>query len=260
VTHGNSAARLSETAQKYEAANRCMQSPSLLLAGGGATSASRPGDGSSDSLPYYLLAVVCAGLIVVATVLRRNRAALRAPRKQPTGVLEVLATIVGICAGIAGLATQFAPELQPHTPPPRSAELLVRSVDTRIARRDLASTLRAKKLSDLTGRQVGNVIWLQMHLVGYRARTLSLAWGAYANDATGPLIATTTGTIPVPVSNESDEQIVFVPVWVGYPGVQRFHVRFVLLDDRGRVQELAKTGGMNGNLARFVCREHASHG
>ena len=96
------------------------------------------------------------------------------------------------------------------------------------------------------------MIWVQLELAGYRGRRLDLQWGSYETKPGAPLVAATTHRIPVEVSDASDEQTLFQPVWVGYPSLKRFHVQFRLLQN-GQVREIASTGPMRGDLARYAC-------
>ena len=129
----------------------------------------------------------------------------------------------------------------------------VRTVNARITRAEFARRLQVEPpRSSVDRREVGNVIWLQLGLAGYRGDRLDLQWGSYETKPGGPLVAATTHTTPVEVSDDSDEQTLFQPVWVGYPSLKRFHVQFRLLQD-GQVREIASTGPMRGNLARYAC-------
>jgi hypothetical protein len=131
----------------------------------------------------------------------------------------------------------------------------VRAVDARITRQEFADRLGlAQDDSELNRREVGNVIWLQIHLKGYRGRTLTLSYGSYETKPGAPLVASTTRTTPITVSDDSHEQTRFQPVWVGYPSLKRFHVQFQLLEDEA-VREIAKTGPMRGDRARYACKQ-----
>jgi hypothetical protein len=247
--HGNNAAMRNPAAKAREAGDRCVANPSRLLASGGSE---RTDDDRSWAWLPFLIAAVCAALVAVAYTLRRHRAAGRAGQAPPS-LLEVVATIVAICAGVAGLAAQFVPGVGVEEAPAPTATLDVRTINARVTRAEFARRIGARPpRSRVDRREVGNVIWLQLKLAGYRGQSLELQWGSYETKLGGPLIAATSQKIPIRVSDESDEQTLFQPVWVGYPSLPRFHVQFQLLQ-RGEVRELVKTGPMRGDVARYAC-------
>ena len=84
---------------------RCVAGPSRLLATGGSE---RVDDARSWAGLPFLIAAVCAALVSAPMPC----AVARAPGPEgqaPPSLLEVVATIVAICAGVAGLAAQFVP-------------------------------------------------------------------------------------------------------------------------------------------------------
>jgi len=97
------------------------------------------------------------------------------------------------------------------------------------------------------------VIWVQIQLAGFRGKRIFLQWGSYETKLGAPLVAATTHQAPIAVPDDSDELTMFQPVWVGYPSLRRFHVQFRLLDGR-EVREIAKTGPMRGDRARYACK------
>ena len=247
---GNNASMQERPAKEREARDRCIANPSRLLAMGGSEALD---DGRSWAWLPFLIAAVCAALVAGAYTVRRRGAP--GPHGQPPpSLLEVVATIVAICAGVAGLAAQFVPGVGVEDAPAPEAAMDVRTVNARVTRDEFARRLRvAPPHSRLDRREVGNVIWLQLELAGYRGQRLDLQWGSYETKPGGPLVAATTHTTPIAVSEDSDEQTLFQPVWVGYPSLKRFHVQFRLLQ-AGQVREIASTGPMRGNLARYACR------
>ena len=210
------------------------------------------GSGRSWAWLPFLIAAVCAALVAGAYTLRRRSAPAQAG-KAPPSLLEVVATIVAICAGVAGLAAQFVPGVGVEDAPAPAAAMEVRTVNARITREEFADRLRvapaALRARPPRGRQrdLGAA-----RLAGYRGRRLDLQWGSYETKPGAPLVAATTHRIPVKVSDASDEQTLFQPVWVGYPSLKRFHVQFRLLEN-GQVREIASTGPMRGDLARYAC-------
>jgi len=247
--HGNNAQMRSRVVKEREADGRCVVNPSRLLATGGSE---RTDDDRSWAWLPFLIAAVCAALVAVAYTLRRHRNAGKAGQAPPS-LLEVAATIVAICAGVAGLAAQFVPGVGVEEAPPPSATMDVRTVNARVTREEFARRIGATPpRSRLDRREVGNVVWLQLKLAGYRGEALDLQWGSYETKPGGPLVAATTHEIPIRVGEDSDEQTLFQPVWVGYPSLRRFHVQFRLLQE-GEVRELTSTGPMRGDVARYAC-------
>ena len=246
---GNNAAMQQPEAKEREATTRCVAGPSRLLAAGGSE---RVDNARSWAWLPFLIAAVCAALVVGAYAVRRRRSP--GPEGQaPPSLLEVVATIVAICAGVAGLAAQFVPGVGVDDAPAPAASIDVRTVNARVTREEFARRIGAPvPRTGLDRREVGNVVWLQLRLKGYRGRRLDLQWGSYETKAGGSLIAATTHRSRIDVSEDSDEQTRFQPVWVGYPGVQ-FKVQFRLLE-RGEVREIASTGPMRGHLPRYACR------
>ena len=247
---GNNAAMQQPEVKEREATTtRCVAGPSRLLATGGSE---RVDDARSWAWLPFLIAAVCAALVVGAYAVRRRRSP--GPEGQaPPSLLEVVATIVAICAGVAGLAAQFVPGVGVDDAPAPAASIDVRTVNARVTREEFARRIGAPiPRAGLDRREVGNVVWLQLRLKGYRGRRLDLQWGSYETKVGGSLIAATTHRSRIDVSEDSDEQTRFQPVWVGYPGV-RFKVQFRLLE-RGEVREIASTGPMRGHLPRYACR------
>jgi hypothetical protein len=249
---GNNAAVQPTREQQQEAKQRCAASTSSLLAKSGSQIVDD--DRSWAWLPL-LIAAVGAALAIGAHAVRRHRA----PREDetPPSTLEVASALVAICAGVAGLAVQFVPGIGADEAPAPRATMEVRAVDARITRQDYADRLGlAQDENELNRREVGNVIWLQIHLKGYRGRTLVLSYGSYETKPGAPLVASTTRTAPITVSDDSHEQTRFQPIWVGYPSLKRFHVQFQLLENEA-VREIAKTGPMRGDRARYACKKRS---
>jgi hypothetical protein len=247
--HGNNAAAQQTREKEREAERHCAASTSSLLAKSGSQIVDD--DRSWAWLPL-LIAAIGAALAIGAYAVRRRRA----PRQDetPPSTLEVASALVAICAGVAGLAVQFVPGIGADEAPAPRATMEVRAVDARITRQEYAERLGlAQDEKELNRREVGNVIWLQIHLKGYRGRALVLSYGSYETKPGAPLVASTTRTAPITVSDDSDEQTRFQPIWVGYPSLKRFHVQFQLLENEA-VREIAKTGPMRGDRARYACK------
>ncbi len=156
---GDNAAMQAPVDKEREARARCVAKPSQLLAAGGSE---RVDDDRSWAWLPFLIAAVCTALVAGAYTLRRHRAAGTTDQASPS-LLEVVATIVGICAGVAGLAAQFVPGVGVDDAPSPSASIEVRTVNARVTRGEFARRVHARPpRSALDGREVGNVIWLQL--------------------------------------------------------------------------------------------------
>ncbi len=254
-SHADNAARRGGTptqqtaAKAWEAKYRCLTNPSLMLAHGG-TSPSAPPPRSYAWLAYVIFGT-CLLLVAGGALVRWYRS--RRPSaggKEKIGLLEVVATIVGICAGVTGLVSWVAPDLVAHAEPPKQAEMTVQSVNARIRHdRFVKTESQRTALHGNDRREVGNVIWLDLHLLGYRGTKLRLQWGSFAQRAL--IAATTEYTTFTP---PTDDVVQFQPVWVGYPNTQfRVELR-LMLDKTGQVIQMAKTGEMNGKVPRYACR------
>ncbi len=198
-----------------------------------------------------LLLVPAAGIALFALVLaiRRRRSQHDTRSHDP---LERIATLVAIAAGLAGVVVQFAPGVAVAEHPPREAAMKVREVHPRITRREYADKLGASvRLSKTDGREVGNVIWLELNLRGYEGTAPVLQYGLYDEDRGEVLLPNTAKETRLAVQ-QGDEQTSFVPIWVGYPTPNKFRAQFRLLD-RGQVQEMARTGTMKGSAFRYAC-------
>jgi hypothetical protein len=255
-SEGNNAARRGGSraqrtkAKAWEAKYRCLPNPSRMLARGG-TAAASPGPRSLAWLAY-VIAGTCALLVLGGFVIRRRSEG--ADAKPGPGLLEVVATVIGLCATATGLLTWFAPDLAARATPASKAEMTVQSVNTRIAHGEfVANEERGTRLRGTDRRGVGNVIWLNLHLVGYRGKELTLQWGSFEHHMGGGLIAATSAKTTF--TPPRDDVVQFLPVWVGYPNV-RFRVEFRLLqDDGGHVVQMAETGPMTGALPRYACQD-----
>ncbi len=256
-TRGNAALQ-PDDAKRAEAKASCTSKrppPSHLLAIGSSV-VSKDGGGSWTSAAI-VIALAAAALAALGFGVRRGHAAVKGQPSAPRSMLERVATIVAIGAGVAGLAVQFVPGVGAHVDPPPEATMQVRAVNARITRGEYAGTIADKgqrQLSSLDRREVGNVVWLEMRLQGFhRDRHLALQWGSYALDLGRALVPGTAKETHIDLNTDSDIQKIFVPVWVGYPpDKRRFEVQFRLLDGR-QVRDLARTGPMKGPKYRYAC-------
>lgn len=178
-----------------------------------------------------------------------------------SGPLETTSIVVGITAAVVGLAVTFVPGVGVDEHPPPEAAMSVREVHPRITHGAYVDAIAAAqrrhrsptaKLDGFDRREIGNVVWLEFRLTGYRRRQLALQWVEVDRSADKKaLIPGTSKSTPLP-TGDSDQQTVFLPVWVGYPNRQRFEVQFRLLDG-DQVRQLAKTGPMRAAAYRYVC-------
>ena len=202
--------------------------------------------GSEGGSLGWLVLVIAAGALAVAAIaygLRR--------RRHPRGSLETVATVVGILGVIAGIAVQFVPGVGVHQTPAPKASMDVRDVNARIPHVEYARKVRTELPRPEDRREVGNVIWLEIHLEGYRDKEPYLQYGLYDPDAGDALLPGTAAVVPIPHSDE-DVQTQFVPIWLGYPLSERFKAAFRLLDG-SRVQAIAESDRMRSSKYRYSC-------
>jgi hypothetical protein len=251
LARGN-AAMQPPRAKEQEAKVSCdltTQPTSQLLAIGGSVESDPPRSWTALALVIFLGAAVVAA----AAFALRKRASRGGAGSGSKGMLEVVATVVAISAGVAGLAAQFVPGIGVHDAPPPEASMQVRDVNARITRGDFAHAVNVDQPpSTVDRREIGNVVWLAIHLKGYRGKKLTLQWGSYDVDHGGAFVPGTDKTASISVTGDSDAQTLFQPIWVGYPKKAQFQVEFRLLD-RGQVREIASTDEMRGALYRYSC-------
>jgi hypothetical protein len=211
----------------------------------------------TDWVPLLLLAVAGGSAIFVglAVALRKSGSAAA-----PGSVLEGVGTMVAICGGIAGLVTTLVPAAAIQKRPQREVSMVVRDVKPRITRGDYlrsllghpptADDLDGARLDRVDLKELGNVVWLDIRLKGFKGRPLQLQYGSY--DVNGEALLPGTSKVVSLNSAEHDHVTIFFPAWVGYPRSARFKAEFRLLDHDG-VQELAATGRMRGAKFRYAC-------
>jgi hypothetical protein len=206
-------------------------------------------DGGAGLGPLVL--AIAAGALAVAGVAFAIRHRRRTA--EPRGSLETVATVVGILGGVAGLAVQFVPGVGVRETPPAAATMAVTDVNARIRHAEYARKTRAElPEAGEDRREVGNVIWLQVHLKGFRDEELFLQYGLYDPDAGDALLPGTAKRVPLPHDPDSDEETRFVPIWVGYPLSEEFVAGFRLLHGH-EVQAMAATRKMPSSKYRYSC-------
>jgi hypothetical protein len=100
---------------------------------------------------------------------------------------------------------------------------------------------------------VGQVVWLEVGLNGYRDKHPKLQYALYDPDLGGSLLVGTDTTVKLNVE-DSDSQTLVVPIWVGYPSTNHFQARFRLID-RGAVRQIAATETLSTTKHRYACQE-----
>jgi hypothetical protein len=248
---GNAARRPLEV-KEQEAARDCVDSRpknSRMLAIGG--SVPHDDDGSFGGLALAI-AVGAALVALIAFGLRRWG---RGERVATPGPLEVTATVVAIFGGLAGLVVQFVPGARVDPPPITETTLKVREVHARITRGEYARKTGAEvgRIPEIDRREVGDVIWLEIGLTGYREKRPRLQYALYNPDRSGTLLPATGQTVDLRVE-DSDAQTLVVPVWVGFPSSDRFQAKFRLLDGEV-VRQIAATGKLSSSPYRYACDE-----
>ena len=206
--------------------------------------------GSEGGSLGWLALVIAGGALSVAGIaywVRRRRGP-----STPRGSLESVATVVGILGAIAGLAVQFVPGVGVHETPAPAAKMTVRDINARIPRLEYAKKVKSKKLpKGEDRREVGNVIWLEVRLEGYRDKNVFLQYGLYDPGAGNALLPGTAVVTEIP-HGDADVETHFVPIWVGYPLSPKFQAAFRLLDG-DRVQAVAETDNMRTSKYRYRC-------
>jgi hypothetical protein len=214
------------------------------------------GNPSGSWLP--ILAAVAFGALVFAGLayVMRKRGAGSARQ----GPLEGIAALVGICGGLAALAAQFVPSAAVKERPPKAATMEVRDIKPRITRGEYLSKIPLsdrqrtrvhRRYTPIDLDEVGNVVWLEISLKGFKDQPLRLDYGSYDLDARGALLPDSSKSVQLG-SAERDVQTLFFPAWVGYPRSQRFKAEFRLIDRRG-VQQLTATDPMTTSSFRYAC-------
>ena len=251
LARGN-AAMQPAAAKQEEAKQSCDTKPaptSQLLAVGGSVSSDPP---KSWTVWAVVACLAAAGVAAAAFGLRK-----RGPTDAGKGPLEHVATLVAIAAGVAALAGQFVPGVGVHDAPPPEVSMQVRDVNARVTRGDFAKALDVSQpRSPLDRREIGNVVWLAIHLQGYAGRKLTLQWGSYDLEHGERFVPGSDKKVPLSVTADTDQQTVFQPIWVGYPQKAVFQVAFRLLEG-GQVREIASTNKMRGALYRYSCPSEA---
>ena len=216
----------------------------------------QPANDSGSWAPILIAVAFGAALFAtIAFALRKSAAEARRP-----GVLEGVAGLVAICTGLAGLAAQFVPSAAVRDRPAKATTLLVRDVKQRITRNEYLSKMDLtpaewakvrRKFSPADLEELGNVVWVEIGLTGFKDQPVNLQYGLYDLDARGALLPGTARNVEL-TQPEHDDQTMFYPAWVGYPRSAHFKAEFRLLDSNG-LQELAATRPMNGTLIRYAC-------
>ena len=204
-----------------------------------------------------LVALSSVALAAGAYLVRKRRAAASGGEVKPRGLLEQVATVVAIFGGLAGLAGQFGARLGAEAPPPPEAVMMIREVHPRITRGEYAAkTDSTVALSPEDEREVGNVVWLEIRLKGYREKSLHVQWGLYDRDAGEALLPTTAKRIRLNLE-PADVQTLILPIWVGYPQSARFEAQYRLLEGSA-VRQMTATGVMRGSKYRYACESETT--
>jgi hypothetical protein len=247
---GNAALRPSR-AKAEEAARACVANRppiSKMLGIGGSVQRDEGGWFSWVALTV----AAAAALIAIGAYAVSYRRTARDARTR-VGPLEISATLVAIISGVAGLAAQFIPGVGAQETPPAEARLAVREVLARITRAEYANKTGAglAEIPQIDRREVGQVFWLEVGLKGYRDKEPQLQYALYDPDRGGSLLVGTGTTVALNVE-DTDNQTLVVPIWVGYPSSKHFQARFRLLDD-GAVRQIAATQRIPTSNHRYAC-------
>ena len=187
---------------------------------------------------------------MLAFVIWRRRR--RRGSSEPRDALETISTVIAIVGGVVGLAVQFVPGIGIDDPPPPEAHMDVREVHARITHGEYADKTRtADRLSAADRREIGNVVWLELDLKGYRDKRLGLQYGLYRPSAGGALVPGTAREIDL-TTERQDVESSFLPIWVGYPKEGKFQAQFRLIQNE-QVRQITATGQMRGSQQRYTC-------
>ena len=237
-----SAAAQSPQAKRAEA-SRCVdidRRTSSMLALGGSAAADRGGPWGTLALIIGVAALAVAG---GASMLRRG---------SDTKLLEQVGVLVGILGVIGRLAVQFVPGAAAGADRPRAAAMAVRDVQAGVTRGEFARKTNAtRRFAREDAAEIGNVVWLEVHLESYAEREPWLQHGSYDLDAGGALLPGTAKEVELRTRG-ADVETLFVPIWVGRPKSRRFEVGFRLIEEN-LVQGLAATQKMKGLRYRYAC-------
>jgi hypothetical protein len=208
------------------------------------------GGSTADWGPVLLAIALASGAVALLVWWRRGK-------RESRDSLETVSTVVALISAVVGLALTFVPGIAIDQPPPPDAQMTVRQAHARITHGEYARKVHSRERLDTADkREVGNVIWLELRLVGYRDKPLRLQYGAYRARAGGALLPGTTREIKLG-SDRDDVETMVVPVWIGYPrrtnGLKRFQAQFRLIDPRDQILKLARTGPMGASEFRYVC-------
>jgi len=148
-------------------------------------------------------------------------------------------------------------------PPPPDAQMTVREAHKRITHGEYATQTATSAGDDnVDKREVGNVIWLKLHLSGYADKQLLLQYGSYRFGGGGQLLPGTARFIDLGRQRE-DVQTTHLPVWVGYPrrveGLENFQAQFRLVDERDQILDMAHTSHMKAWPYRYACLDNRGH-
>lgn len=209
-----------------------------------------PGNASPNWVPLVIAISLGAALFAVVAFALRKRGA---DGERP-GALEGIATLVAICGSLAGLAGQFIPGATIKEKPAREATLVVRDVKPRITRAEYARKVGVdvSGAGKLDRTEVGDVVWLEIVLKGFKGEPLRVQYGLFDPDANETLLPGTGKQVRLRAPG-SEAETIFLPIWVGFPRSVRFTAEFRLVDQQGRVQQMAATDRMRGSRFRYAC-------
>jgi hypothetical protein len=249
--YGNAANR-SNDAKVAEAVGDCdsgRDPVSRMLAVGGTST----GTGNRPWVVLALLVALAALAVALgAWLLRHRRGQAEGQTRPPRGPLETVATILGIVTAIFGLAVAVSPDIAPDKSSSESATMAVRDVDARIRHGEYArKTGSGVPLKRIDRSEIGNVVWLQVGLKGYKGKRAVVQFGLHDPARGGALLDGTEKQVVLREPSSQDETL-FVPIWVGYPRTGRFEAHFRLVEDN-EVRQIASTGRMRASQYRYAC-------
>jgi hypothetical protein len=168
---------------------------------------------------------------------RRSEAASVTEKRSLSSVLTLVATIIGVLSGVAGLVFLLRPDLQPEPPPPkRSASLALVDVQPRLTRRQYLQRVDlSPKDFDFTTKQLserGAFVEYRYVVTGYKGKELPVKH-ELIDSISGDQVSEAETFLIQPLANEdTGDWHAFVP----FPGrAGRFYVLLALLEPNGVV-------------------------
>jgi hypothetical protein len=208
--------------------------------------------------PYLLLAfAACAAGVYIAVLVRRRRRTMHSQRVDQ-GLLERFSGLVALATGVLTLITQFFPGVGVNDRPRPSAAMTVRQVDAHITRDRFERAAGVRRRLPVASRdELGDVIWLELKVAGYRGRPLVLTLEKAEPGYDAAAIPATQRQVRLINPDDADAVRIWLPLWVALQR-ERFQVRFYLTEGNKGLLQVARTKVLRGVRDRNPCRSGAA--